>query len=119
MVVNQCPHCEEDVEFKEGVFGLFDCPNCGEEFSYEDDELYVPSLFHRLQIFMTTGMKIGLGIIGIGAIVFMGFKIDEGPSCSEFGCGMWVFIPCGIWAIGIPMVVISFMRSGWQSHWEI
>jgi len=29
MVEIQCPHCEEDVELEDGVFGLFDCPRTG------------------------------------------------------------------------------------------
>ena len=38
MVEIQCPSCEADIELEDGVFGLFDCPLCGEEFSWDDDE---------------------------------------------------------------------------------
>ena len=38
MVEIQCPSCEADIELEDGVFGLFDCPVCGEEFSWDDDE---------------------------------------------------------------------------------
>ena len=38
MVEIQCPSCEADIELEDGVFGLFDCPVCGEEFSWGDDE---------------------------------------------------------------------------------
>ena len=38
MVEIQCPSCEADIELEDGVFGLFDCPICGGEFSWDDDE---------------------------------------------------------------------------------
>ena len=38
MVVIQCPHCEEDIELEDDVYGLFDCPLCDEEFIWEDDD---------------------------------------------------------------------------------
>ena len=38
MVEIQCPHCDEDIELEDDVFGLFDCPHCDEEFIWEDDE---------------------------------------------------------------------------------
>ena len=118
MVEIQCPHCEEDIELKHGSTGLFNCPYCHEEFSYEGDDIFMPTFSDKLQIFMTVGMKIGLAIVGLGVVLFLGFLIDEGPNCTEFGCGMWIYIPCGIWAIGIPIVVISFLRRVWQLNQE-
>lgn len=38
MVEIQCPSCEAGIELEDGVFGLFDCPVCGEEFSWDDDD---------------------------------------------------------------------------------
>lgn len=38
MVEIQCPSCEADIELEDGVFGLFDCPVCGEEFSWDNDD---------------------------------------------------------------------------------
>ena len=38
MVVIQCPHCEEDIELEDDVYGLFDCPLCDEEFIWEDHD---------------------------------------------------------------------------------
>ena len=38
MVEIQCPSCEAGIELEGGVFGLFDCPVCGEEFSWDDDD---------------------------------------------------------------------------------
>ena len=37
MVEIQCPHCDENVELEDRVFGLFDCPHCKNEFEFEDD----------------------------------------------------------------------------------
>ena len=77
MVVIQCPHCEQDIELEDGVSGLFDCPHCGNGFSFGDNELVAPNLFGRSQLFMSRGMKIGLAINAIGVITFMGFAIFE------------------------------------------
>ena len=34
MVEVGCPHCDENVELEDDVFGLFDCPHCDEEFIF-------------------------------------------------------------------------------------
>ncbi len=119
MVEIQCPHCEEDIELEDGVSGLFDCPYCDNEFSFGDDKFTALPLYRRLQLFLSTGMIIGLAIIVIGVITFIGFAIFEGDGTGEFGSGMWIFIPCGIFAIGIPIVVISFFIRGYQLNWEV
>ena len=77
MVVIQCSHCGEDVELEDGISGLFDCPYCDNEISFSDNELVAPTLFRRSQLFMSRGMKIGLAIIGIGVITYIGFLIFE------------------------------------------
>ena len=63
MVEIQCPHCDEDVELENGVFGLFDCPHCDEEFAWEDDEDV--SNEHTINPPVISGIKIGIGIVGI------------------------------------------------------
>lgn len=117
MVEIQCPHCEEEIELPDDGSGLFDCPHCEEEFSYGGDEIYAPTFVNRIQLFMSMGMKIGLAIIAIAVITFIGFVIfsDDG---GMYG-GIWVFIPAGICAIGIPIVVISFFIRGYQLNWEV
>jgi len=117
MVEIQCPHCEEEIELPDDGLGLFDCPHCEEEFSYGGDEKYAPSFVNRIQLFMSMGMKIGLAIIAIAVITFIGFAIfnDDG---GVYG-GIWVFIPAGICAIGIPIVVISFFIRGYQLNWDV
>ena len=37
MVIIQCPHCSLEVELDGGISGLFDCPHCGEDFSFPRD----------------------------------------------------------------------------------
>lgn len=69
MVEIQCPHCEEDIELEDGVFGLFDCPHCDEEFSWEDDEDI--SNGHTTNPPVISGVKIGIGIVGIVLILSM------------------------------------------------
>ena len=39
MVEVQCPQCEEGVELDDGVVGLFNCPHCDYEFSWNRDSL--------------------------------------------------------------------------------
>ena len=119
MVVIQCPHCGDNIELEDGTSGLFDCPYCDNEFPFGTNELVATTLFHRSQLFMTTGMKIGLAIIGLGAITFIGFLIF-----GDGGGGTWnsyaaTVIPCGIISIGIPIVVISFFKRGYQLNWEL
>ena len=121
MAVIQCPHCGEDIELEDGVSGLFDCPYCDNEFEFPfgTNELVATTLFHRSQLFMSRGMKIGLAIIALGVITFIGFLIFE-----DGGGGTWnnyaaTVIPCGIIGIGIPIVVISFFIRGYQLNWEV
>jgi len=118
MVEIQCPYCEEDIELEDEISGLFDCPHCDNEFSFGDDEFTALPLYSRLQLFLSTGMIVGLVIIVIGIITFIGFAIFNDDT-GEFGSGMWIFIPCGILAIGIPIVVISFFTRGYQLNWEV
>ena len=119
MVVIQCPHCEQDIELEDGVSGLFDCPHCGNGFSFGDNELVAPNLFDRSQLFMSRGMKIGLAINAIGVITFMGFAIFEDGGGGSWGNYAAAVVPCGIVAIGIPIVVISFLIRGYQLNWEV
>jgi len=63
MVEIQCPHCDEDVELENDVFGLFDCPHCDEEFIWEDDEDV--SSEHTTNPPVISWVKIGIGIVGI------------------------------------------------------
>lgn len=37
MVEIQCPHCGESIELEDGIFGLFGCPFCNEEFEWDPD----------------------------------------------------------------------------------
>lgn len=66
MVEIQCPHCAEDVELENDVFGLFDCPHCDEEFAWEDDgndeDVSNEYTTNPLKI---SWVKIGIGIVGI------------------------------------------------------
>ena len=69
MVEIQCPHCDEDVELENGVFGLFDCPHCDEEFAWEDDGDV--SNEHTTNPPVISGIKIGIGIVGIILLLSM------------------------------------------------
>jgi len=118
MAVIQCPHCGKDIELEDGVSGLFDCPYCDNEFPFGTNELVATALFHRSQLFMSMGMKIGLAIMAIGVISIIGFTIASFWGALDGSYG-WGFVPCGIFAIGIPIVVISFFIRGYQLNWEV
>ena len=117
MVVIQCSHCGEDVELEDGVSGLFDCPYCDNEISFGDYDNALPR-FRRSQLFMSRGMKIGLAIMAIGVISIIGLSIASFWGALDGSYG-WGFIPCGICAIGIPIVVISFLIRGYQLNWDV
>ena len=68
---------------------------------------------------MSMGMKIGLAIIGIGVITYIGFAISADGGGEGWGDYASVVIPCGILAIGIPIVVISFLVRGYQLNWDV
>ena len=118
MVEIQCPHCGEDVELEDGDSGLFDCPHCEQDFSYGDYDNALPR-FRRSQLFMSMGMKIGLAIMAIGVITYIGFAISADSGGEGWGDYASVVIPCGILAIGIPIVVISFFVRGYQLNWDV
>ena len=63
MVEIQCPHCDEDVELENDVFGLFDCPHCDEEFIWKADEDV--SNEYTTNPPVISWVKIGIGIVGI------------------------------------------------------
>ena len=66
MVEIQCPHCDEDIELEDDVFGLFDCPHCDEEFAWEDDDNDEDvSNEYTTNPPVISGVKIGIGIVGI------------------------------------------------------
>ena len=118
MAVIQCPHCGGDIELEDGVSGLFDCPYCDNEFPFGTNELVATTLFRRSQLFMSRGMNIGLAIMAIGVISIIGFTIASFWGALDGSYG-WGFVPCGIFAIGIPIVVISFFIRGYQLNWEV
>ena len=118
MAIIQCPHCGEDVELEDGISGLFDCPHCEQDFSYGDYDNALPR-FRRSQLFMSRGMKMGLAIMAIGVITYIGFAISADSGGEGWGDYASVVIPCGILAIGIPIVVISFFVRGYQLNWEV
>ena len=102
MVEIQCPHCDEDVELENDVFGLFDCPHCDEEFAWEDDsddrDVSNEYTTNPLKI---SGIKVGFGILLVTAIVFY-FALQGSnwllllASLVFFGVGGAVLIMSGI-----------------------
>ena len=59
MPLIQCPHCGEDIELEDGASGLFDCPYCDKDFTWDgavkvivvDDDLKSKFLMFLFGIF--------------------------------------------------------------------
>ena len=106
MVEIQCPSCEADIELEDGVFGLFDCPVCGEEFSWDDDEesfdeeitqpedplgLIILKLIVKYGLFLSVAvflLAIISGIIILGALL----QINTGGFIIELLAGVSILI---------------------------
>lgn len=67
MVVIQCPHCGKDVELDYGVSGLFGCPFCNSDFSWEESS-YAGDLKIKFLIFL-------FGIFSPSIVVIVSFWI--------------------------------------------
>jgi hypothetical protein len=68
MVEIQCPHCDEDVEVGNVIFGLFDCPHCNNEFQWgeESDSISIsfkPKKAATLLLACSLFFAIGAGVI--------------------------------------------------------
>jgi hypothetical protein len=118
MVVIQCPHCEEDVELKDGAFGLFDCPHCDEEFSWGS-----PSKW-SLDNFVKWGYISGLALFIFGIISAISLWATEGirncepPGFLDFdvfdcGGGFLSFLLFGFFSVCIllPPAIVSACRK--------
>ena len=110
MVEIQCPHCDEDIELEDDVFGLFDCPHCDKEFRWEDDsDDRDISNEYTINPFKISGIKVGLGILLIAVIVCpvipVLFGIDDALVL------VYMFAAFIIFCIGIVVLGISFLKK--------
>ena len=90
MVEILCPHCEEEIELGDGIYGLFECPFCNEDFEYESP---IPEFQSANFSFPTTVSQNNVSIVvsilgvilGVLAIVvfFNAFNFDS--LCPEDG----------------------------------
>ena len=67
----ECPHCEEAVLLDDGAYGLFDCPNCNNEFKW--GRSYRPNIAVTIQMALSL-----LTAIGAGVFYWMGSTTDDG-----------------------------------------
>ena len=77
MVTIECPHCDGIVELDDGDFGLFECPLCEEEFTWENDDDYNINImpadnfsFSDLRYFIPILIFIGV-VCGIGLVLYI------------------------------------------------
>ena len=85
MVLIECPHCERDIDLEDGLVGLFDCPLCEQQFSWETPthsffttwfDLWFGLLIPSLTIL--PGLPIILAIFdpqGLDALIYIGMGI--------------------------------------------
>ena len=85
MVLIECPHCERDIDLEDGLVGLFDCPLCEQQFSWETPthsffttwfDLWFGLLSPSLTIL--PGLPIILAIFdpqGLDALIYIGMGI--------------------------------------------
>ena len=87
MPLIQCPHCGEDIELEDGASGLFDCPYCDKDFTWNGDvkiivvdddlgdklEVFLFSIFSPSLLFFALtslpSLDTMLGLISIGICV--------------------------------------------------
>ena len=84
MVIIQCPHCEEDIELEDDVYGLFDCPLCDEEFIWEDDDNDEDVSNEYEDNFSPVGaiVKMVSKIVGVFILIWVGLGIIMGIAWS-------------------------------------
>ena len=102
MVLIRCPHCGGDVELEHGVFGLFVCPHCDEEFTWEDDDHDEgDSNFDRNGFNNSPIIIVGLFILLVAVIVGFSFDTIAGALTAVviFGVGIGVLFAAGIMAL--------------------
>ncbi len=92
----QCPHCDGDIELDGAGFGLFDCPECGKEFSWDsDNETGGES---KLKVFLSS--KIGFVIFFLAIIACTIIAIEQTTSMN-LGLALIIF--------GVPIASIALV----------
>lgn len=104
-----CPHCQKNIALEEGAFGLFDCPHCDEEFSWDSDrKKKIDNVLKWTNVVGAVVCVIGLiGVIGL-LIWFVIF-----PPSGMFG-GFQIIFPIGIILIGASINLIAVMMWGFN-----
>ena len=103
MVEIQCPHCHEDIELKDGVSGLFDCPHCDKEFSWDSASKW--SLNNILKWINIVAMVIFVIGLILFLIILVNFWIDP-PSGYD---GLIIFVPIGMMIAGVTVSYLSLL----------
>ena len=92
MVVIQCPQCEKDIELEDGASGLFDCPYCGKDFTWDGD-FQINDLKVKFIIFM-------IGIFSPGLLFLVSLWIQ----IAIFPPSGWDVLVYFLLSIGICVV---------------
>ncbi|MAH91024.1 MAG: hypothetical protein CMA11_04575 [Euryarchaeota archaeon] len=121
MVEIECPHCDEDIELDDGVYGSFDCPLCGEEFEWDSPSIWTADNFVKW------GYRSGLAVFLFGIVSAILLWTTEGirnckpasgylykiPEPLECGGGLVVFILGGFFAVCILILpaIVHLLRK--------
>ena len=90
MVEIECPHCDEDIELDDGVYGLFDCPLCGEEFEWDSPSIWTADNFVKW------GYRSGIAVFLFGIISAISLWATEGiRNCEPPGFLDFDMFDCG------------------------
>jgi len=87
MVEIQCPHCEEDIELEDGVYGLFLCPVCEEQISWESPSIWTADNFVKW------GYRSGFAFFILSIISAILLWTTEGIRNCEPASGYLIAIP--------------------------
>lgn len=105
-----CPHCQKNIALEEGAFGLFDCPHCDEEFSWDSDRK------KTIDNFLKWTNVVGAAFCAIGLIGVIGLLIwfEFYPPSGMFGGLALILFVIGIILIGLSINLIAVMMWGFN-----
>jgi hypothetical protein len=111
----QCPHCERDIELEPGVFGLFGCPHCDEEFSWDKMEQrgWFESGKLILRLVVKWGFLLSFTLFALGIISLFLFAMMDSMMIFE-SLGMIiasVYVLLGSMAFGIIGAIIGVFKD--------
>ena len=102
MVEIQCPHCDEEIELENNLFGTFQCPHCENDFEWEDKSFDIVDGF-------LTSIDFGIGFFSPITVILLFGLLGFISNLSILAlCGMWL---SPIAAIGLVVYGLTNERK--------